>query len=60
MPRYMLIVKDDKGMLSTHFFDDYHKAEDNRSIAEVSLGYYTELYERTTDEDGLRSYVLMY
>lgn len=60
MKKYMLIVKDEEGAQHATFYDEFAKAEDSRSIAEVSLGYYTEVYERMTDEEGCESYQLIY
>ena len=57
MKKYMLIVKIE-GETEVHFYDDYSKASQDNMDAECSLGAYCELYERTTDEDGVLEYTL--
>ena len=58
MKKYMLIVLFE-GETSTHFYDEYIAASNARMDAECGLGAYAELYERTTDEDGMTAYTLI-
>ena len=59
MKKYMVVMVLD-GEQSVYFTDDYLKAENARMDAEVGLGAYVEVYERTTDEDGIQAYTLAY
>ena len=55
MERFMVVVKTDEGT-EAWFFDDAEKADQARMDAEVSLGWYCEVYERQETEFG-REYV---
>lgn len=59
MPKYMLVYKDEDGVSHASFANTFDTANGNRMDMEVSLGWYVELYERITDEEGLTSYVLI-
>ena len=56
MKKYMVIILDDENQQDCFFTDDYTKAENTRMDACVSLGYYAEIYERITDDDGIEQY----
>lgn len=60
MKKYMVITVDEEGNHDAFFTDDFNKAEDHRSIACVSMGYYAEVYERIADEEGSASYEFLY
>lgn len=48
MPRYMVVFTADDGT-HANFFEQYATAYGAAQDAAVSLGWYTELYERVTD-----------
>lgn len=61
MPKYMLVIKDDDGDTHAHFYETYAEADGSRMDAEVSLGWYVEMYKRAKNEEsGLEYYEFMY
>ena len=61
MKKYMLIIKDEEGTQHAHFYDDFNTADNARMDAEVSLGWYVELYEyQEKPEDGISCYEMIY
>ena len=49
MPKYMNVYKDDEGTVWASFYSTYDAAESARMDAEVSLGYYCEMYAYGVD-----------
>lgn len=56
MKKYMIVWKDEEGNQGAHFTDSYTAAEQTRMDMECGMGWYAEIYERTTDEDGMSTY----
>ena len=61
MKKYMVVMSstEDEGP-GAFFTDDYNAAERARMDFVCGLGGAAEVYERTTDEDGIDSYQLLY
>ena len=59
MKRYMLVCKVE-GEQFVLFADTDTEAYNTHMDVSCGLGGYSEVYERTIDEDGVESYVLQY
>lgn len=60
MKKYMVIISDNEGTQSAIFTDNPNEAWDTRMDAECGLGYYAEVYEYQTDDDGNEAYQFLY
>lgn len=59
MEEYMVVSRCE-GSTYAKFFNDYSEAEQYRIDVECGIGGYLEVYERTTNEDGIISYTFLY
>lgn len=59
MKNYMVIVLDETGEQSAHFFDEFSDAENFRMNAECGIGWYAEIYARVTIDEGFTAYSLI-
>ena len=59
MKKYMCLWIENDGTQDAWFTDDFGKACEHQSTSEMCMGWRCEVYERTTDEDGIESYTLL-
>ena len=60
MKKYMVVTLADDGEQFAYFTDSLERAEQHRMDSDVSMGWYSEVYERVTDPEEGNRYELLY
>lgn len=60
MKKYMVVTLTDDGEQIAFFTDSPEAASDRKMDTECGMGWYSEVYERVTDEDGMEYYEFSY